>query len=47
MPLPKTLPEGAEIPAKAARGLYHHSIEEFTNLAAILPDVYRENRDNF
>lgn len=43
----KTLPEGAEIPAKAARGLYHHSIEEFTNLAAILPDVYRENRDNF
>lgn len=43
----KTLPEGAKIPVELAKGLYHHSIEEFTNLASILPAVYKENKDNF
>lgn len=43
----KTLPAGAKIPADMAKGLYQHSIEEFTNLASILADVYKENKDNF
>lgn len=43
----KTLPEGEKIPLEAVKGLYHHNIEEFTNLASILPSLYAENKDNF
>lgn len=43
----KTLPEGQQIPLAAVRGLFHHTIEEFTNLASILPSLYKENKDNF
>lgn len=39
----KTLPDGVRIPDIMPQGLFAHNIKEFTNLAAILPDVYREN----
>lgn len=41
----RTLPEGAAVPAFVPRGLFAHNIKEFANLAAILPEVYRENRE--
>lgn len=42
-----TLPEGVKIPVEVAKGLFAHNIKEFSNLAAILPEVYAENKDNF
>ena len=42
-----TLPEGAKVPVEVSNGLFAHNIKEFTNLAAILPEVYAENKDNF
>lgn len=43
----KTIPEGVRIPEMVPRGLFGHNIKEFSNLAKILPDVYRENWENF
>ncbi len=43
----KVVPEGVKIPVEVARGLFAHNIKEFSNLAAILPEVYAENKDNF
>lgn len=43
----RTLPEGAAVPHFVPQGLFGHNIKEFTNLAAILPEVYAENKDNF
>ena len=43
----RTLPEGVKISVEVPRGLFAHNIKEFTNLAAILPEVYAENKDNF
>ena len=43
----KTLPEGAKVPVEVAKGLFAHNIKEFSNLAAILPEVYAENKNNF
>lgn len=40
----KTLPEGVRIPDIMPKGLFAHNIKEFTNLASILPEVYRENK---
>lgn len=39
----KTLPAGIKIPDFVPKGLYAHAIKEFTNLASILPEVYKEN----
>ncbi|WP_411680390.1 DAPG hydrolase family protein [Clostridium thailandense] len=38
----KLLPEGIQIPIQAPMGLAFHNVEEYSNLAAILPDLYRE-----
>ena len=43
----KTLPDGIHIPVEVTKGLFGHNIKEFTNLAAILPELYAENKDNF
>lgn len=43
----KVLPDDVLIPMEACKKLFAHNIKEFTHLAAILPEVYRENRDNF
>ena len=36
------LPEGFSIPEEACRGLFQHDVQEFANLAAILPTLYEE-----
>ena len=41
------LPENAKIPIEVPKGLFAHNIKEFSNLAAILPEIYTENKDNF
>ena len=42
-----TLPKGVEVPAEVSQKLFAHNIKEFSNLSAILPQVYNENKDNF
>jgi len=36
------LPPGVTIPEEAAQGLFLHDVQEFANLAAILPGLYAE-----
>ncbi|MCU6760899.1 Uncharacterised protein [uncultured Roseburia sp.] len=43
----KILPEGMRVPPMGPMSLGAHCIKEFTNLAAILPQVYAEEKDNF
>jgi hypothetical protein len=43
----KALPEGLKIPEIAAKSLFAHNIKEFSNLAAILPEVHAQNKDSF
>lgn len=43
----KALPEGVRIPDIMPKGLFAHNIKEFSNLAAILPKVYEEEKDVF
>ncbi len=37
-----SLSPGAAIPDEAAQGLFLHDVQEFDNLAVILPQLYRE-----
>jgi hypothetical protein len=41
----KMVPDGVKIPPDGAKELLLHNIKEFTNLAAILPKVYAEFKD--
>lgn len=41
------LPEGVKIPEIVPKALFAHNIKEFSNLAAILPEVYAQNKDIF
>ncbi len=43
----KALPDGFRMPPIAPMSLLMHNIKEFTNLAAILPKIYAEEKDNF
>ncbi len=44
----KMLPPGMKFPTlEPVKALLHHNIKEFTNLAAILPEVYAEFYDDF
>lgn len=36
------LPPGAALPLEAPMGLAYHNVEEYSNLAAILPQIYEE-----
>ncbi len=36
------LPEGVKVPIEAAMGLAFHNVEEYSNLASILPKLYNE-----
>ncbi len=36
------LPPGMRIPEEAAQGLFLHDVQEFANLASILPQLYAE-----
>ena len=42
----KMIPDGAKFPPEGAQELLIHNIKEFTNLAAILPEVYAEFKDS-
>jgi hypothetical protein len=37
-----SLPPGVAIPEEAVQGLFLHDVQEFANLAAILPQLYGE-----
>lgn len=43
----KALPDKFRMPAIAPMSLCLHNIKEFTNLAALLPRIFPEERDNF
>lgn len=43
----KILPDGVLFPLAPVQALLKHNIKEFTNLAAILPEVYREFAADF
>jgi len=45
--LVRTIPEGFKMPEFPLRALALHNIKEFTNLAALLPRIFPEERDNF
>jgi len=38
----KVLPPHIKVPIEAAKGLAYHNVEEYSNLAAILPKIYAE-----
>lgn len=38
----KLIPDGIQIPVQAPMGLAFHNVEEYSNLAAILPSLYEE-----
>lgn len=43
----KLIPDGVKMPTDIVKALLLHNIKEFTNLAAILPKVYAEFKDQF
>lgn len=43
----KCIPDGMSIPSAAPIALLRHNVVEFTNLAAILPEVYAQEKDNW
>ena len=45
--LVKLVPDGVSVPLEIVQGLFAHSLKEFGHLAAILPQVYAENKDNW
>ena len=46
-PVKCKMPPARVIPLSLAKGLLAHNLKEFTNLAAILPEVYAEFKDQF
>lgn len=43
----KCIPDGMSIPHVSPLNLLRHNVVEFTNLEAILPEVYAEEKDNW
>lgn len=43
----KALPDGASVPKEPLMILLRHTIKEFANLAAILPELFEEEKDRF
>lgn len=43
----KVVPDGVSMPLMAPKALFAHNIKEFTNLAAILPELYEEEKDHW
>lgn len=43
----KVVPNGKAVSEAVPRALFNHNIKEFTNLAAILPSLYAEEKDNW
>lgn len=45
--LVKVIPDGVAVPIMGPKALFNHTIKEYTNLAAILPELYAEEKDNW
>lgn len=45
--LVQVLPDGVCVPELAPKGLFAHNLKEFGHLAAILPKLYAEEKDNW
>ena len=43
----RLLPEGVRVPEMGPRALFAHNIKEYANLAAILPKIYAEEKNNW
>lgn len=43
----KFLPDGVRIPEEVPKGLFAHNLKEFGHLATILPQLYKEFKDDF
>lgn len=43
----KVLPEDIKVPEIVVRNLFKHNIKEFSNLAKILPEIYKEEKNNW
>jgi hypothetical protein len=43
----KVLPDGVQLPVIVPQCLFEHCSKEFSHLAAILPNVYKENKDKW
>ena len=43
----KCIPERVEIPSIGPISLLKHNVKEFSNLAKILPEIYKEEKDNW
>jgi hypothetical protein len=43
----KSIPDGVRVPAAGPVALLNHNVKEYSNLARILPSVYREEKDNW
>lgn len=43
----KVIPDGVSMPVMAPKALFAHNIKEFTNLSAILPQLYAEEKNNW
>lgn len=43
----KMIPDGVKVPLEGPTALLHHNVKEFSNLAALLPLVYKEEKDNW
>lgn len=43
----KAIPDGVMLPVIVPQCLFEHCSKEFAHLAAILPDVYKENKDQW
>lgn len=43
----KVVPDDQRVPEVVPRSLFRHNIKEFANLAAILPHVYEEEKENW
>ena len=41
------MPDGVSVPEEVPMSLFAHNLNEFGHLAAILPQVYAENKDNW
>ncbi len=43
----KSIPDGVQVPIQGPTDLLGHNVKEFANLAALLPKVYAEEKDNW
>lgn len=45
--LVKIIPDNTKVPESVVRNLFKHNIKEYSNLAKILPEIYKEEKNNW